>query len=35
MFYLPRRTLAKLKGDSLLKDILHAASYKSKFESIR
>lgn len=35
MFYLPRRTLAKLKGDSLPKDILHAASYKSKFESIR
>lgn len=35
MFYSPRRTLAKPKGDSLPREILHATSYKSKFESIR
>lgn len=35
MLYLPRQSLAKVKGDSLLEAILHAASYESKFESMR
>ena len=34
MLYLPKRTLVKLEGDSLLENNLHAASYESKLESI-